>query len=206
MKLHKFAHLVVLGLVLTIAVSGCKKRPTPLTVLPGARAGTIEGPGPGSMIDSGKTGADTGASGKAVSSTSTEGGVPLAAAGSHDGWTPNSEIFKAYTVYFDFDSSVVKGGERTKAGSVADYLKSHPNTAVRVEGHCDERGTEEYNRALGDRRALAVREELIKMSIEPGRVDTISFGKDKPADLGHDESAWRKNRRGEFILLTPPGT
>ena len=77
---------------------------------------------------------------------------------------------------------------------------------MKIEGHCDERGTEEYNRALGERRALALREELARLGIDPGRVDTISYGKDRPVDTGRDESAHRKNRRGEFVVLTPPGT
>ena len=88
--------------------------------------------------------------------------------------------------------------------AVADYLKANSGKAVRVEGNCDERGTEEYNRSLGERRALAVREELIRLGIDPTRVDTISYGKDRPAAPGHDESAWKQNRRDDFIILSPP--
>jgi len=99
---------------------------------------------------------------------------------------------------------VVKSSEKSKAAAVADYLKGNAAAAVKVEGHCDERGTEEYNRSLGERRALACREELIRLGIDANRVDTISYGEDRPADPGHDESAWKKNRRGEFVLLTPP--
>jgi len=113
---------------------------------------------------------------------------------------------KADTVHFDYDSSVVKAGEKPKVEAVADYLKGNRSSAVKIEGHCDERGTEEYNRALGERRALALREELARLGIDPGRVDTISYGKDRPVDTGRDESAHRKNRRGEFVVLTPPGT
>ncbi len=69
-----------------------------------------------------------------------------------------------------------------------------------IEGNCDERGTEEYNRSLGERRALALREALSNAGIDPQRIRTISYGKDKPADPGHDESAWAKNRRGDFVL------
>jgi peptidoglycan-associated lipoprotein len=72
-----------------------------------------------------------------------------------------------------------------------------------IEGHCDERGTEEYNRALGERRALALREALAKAGVSPDRIRTISYGKDRPVNPGHDESAWAQNRRGEFILLHP---
>ena len=122
------------------------------------------------------------------------------------GWTPNADIFKQDTVYFDFDSSAIKASEHAKISRVADYLKANnkPRTAVRVEGHCDERGTEEYNRALGERRAVAVREELMRAGIDASRVETISYGEDRPADPGHNEAAWRLNRRGAFILLTEP--
>jgi peptidoglycan-associated lipoprotein len=82
-------------------------------------------------------------------------------------------------------------------------LKSDPSTKLTIEGNCDERGTEEYNRSLGDRRALAAREALAKMGVDPARIRTISYGKDKPVDPGHDESAWSQNRRDDFVLLHP---
>ena len=76
--------------------------------------------------------------------------------------------------------------------------------AVRIEGNCDERGTEEYNRSLGDRRANALREKLATMGVDPKKLLTVSYGEDKPVDNGHNEAAYAKNRRGDFILLTPP--
>jgi peptidoglycan-associated lipoprotein len=124
--------------------------------------------------------------------------------GSHQGWPEDALALKSETVLFDFDSSVVKASEKLKVAAVAEYLKANAANAVRVEGNCDERGTEEYNRSLGERRALAVREELVRLGIDPTRVDTISYGKDKPADPGHDESAWKQNRRDDFIVLSPP--
>lgn len=124
--------------------------------------------------------------------------------GQYAGWPEDREVFKSQTIYFDFDSAVIKGSEKTKADLVATHLKSNPAHALKVEGHCDERGTEEYNRSLGERRALAVRETLIAAGVEPGRIVTISFGEDKPAAQGRDEAAYKQNRRGEFILLTPP--
>ncbi|MCX7872626.1 MAG: peptidoglycan-associated lipoprotein Pal [Verrucomicrobiae bacterium] len=117
--------------------------------------------------------------------------------------TPDREFFKAQTVYFDFDSSAIKTAEKSKIDFVANFLKGNADTKIQVEGHCDERGTEEYNRALGEKRALAIREYLINAGISGSRVYTISFGEDKPADPGHNESAWAKNRRGEFILYRP---
>lgn len=122
----------------------------------------------------------------------------------HTNWNENADQFKADTIRFAFDSSAIRSSDKSKAAAVADYLKQNPEAAVRVEGNCDERGTEEYNRSLGERRALAAREELVRLGILSDRVDTLSYGEDKPADTSHGESAWKQNRRDDFILLTPP--
>ena len=111
---------------------------------------------------------------------------------------------KAETIYFDYDKEAIKASEQSKLEDVANYLKSHAEAALRVEGNCDERGTEEYNRALGERRALAAREYLVRLGIDAGRVDTISYGEDKPVNPGHNEAAWSKNRRDDFTVLLPP--
>ena len=196
MKLNKFANLLVIGLVVCVAASGCKKKPTPLTELPGAKTGKVADAGPGGAMTPGQ-----GPGG--VAGTDTTGGIASNPPGSHDGWIKDAEALKAETVHFDFDSSVIKASEKPKVAAVADYLKANKGKAVRVEGNCDERGTEEYNRALGERRALAAREALSKAGVSPDRIRTISYGKDKPADSAHDESAWGKNRRDDFILLHP---
>ena len=83
-------------------------------------------------------------------------------------------------------------------------MKQYRGKALRVEGHCDERGTEEYNRSLGDRRSLAIREYLARAGMDSQMIDSISYGEDRPKVQGHNEAAWSKNRRGEFILLDPP--
>jgi peptidoglycan-associated lipoprotein len=199
MKLNKFANLLVIGLVLTIAASGCRKKPVNPTPLPGARTGNVGETGPGGLIPPAQP----------MSTQPNPFGVPgdvhpSNAPGNRDGWTEDAQALKTETVYFDFDSSVLKAAEKPKVAAVADYLKANSPKAVKVEGNCDERGTEEYNRSLGERRALAVREELIRLGIDPTRVDTTSYGKDKPAVQGHDESAWKQNRRDDFIVLTPP--
>jgi len=80
----------------------------------------------------------------------------------------------------------------------AAVLKEYPDIRVLIEGHCDERGTIEYNLALGERRALAARNYLINLGIDPDRLATISYGEERPVDLGHDEEAWTKNRRDDF--------
>ena len=201
MKLNKFANLLAIGLVVCVAASGCKKKPVNVTELPGSRAGKAPDmpPGGGSAIKTGETPGGT-------TATDTGGGTPSNPADLHRGWLEDAQALKAETVYFDFDSSVIKASEKPKAAAVADYLKVNKGKAVRVEGNCDERGTEEYNRSLGERRALALREELIRLGIGPTEVDTISYGKDKPVAQGHDEAAWRQNRRDDFIVLTKPGS
>jgi peptidoglycan-associated lipoprotein len=103
-------------------------------------------------------------------------------------------------VLFDYDSARIRPSEEPKLQTVAAYLKSNPGKLV-IEGHCDERGTAEYNRALGERRALAAREELGKLGADASRITTISYGSERPADPGHDESAWSKNRRCEFAVV-----
>jgi peptidoglycan-associated lipoprotein len=113
------------------------------------------------------------------------------------------EKLAAYTVHFNFDSAVVLASEQAKVANVAGALKADANAELLIEGNCDERGTGEYNRALGERRALALREALAKIGVDAARVRTISYGKDQPVDRGHDEAAWAKNRRGQFDWCAP---
>ncbi|MBX3734111.1 MAG: peptidoglycan-associated lipoprotein Pal [Verrucomicrobiae bacterium] len=109
--------------------------------------------------------------------------------------------FASDTIYFDFDKSNVKSQYNANVRVVADYLKSHPSESVLIEGHCDERGTEEYNRALGERRALSVRERLLALGVNTDQIATISYGEEKPVAFGRTEADFAKNRRAEFVLL-----
>jgi len=112
--------------------------------------------------------------------------------------------FKAQTVYFQFDQAQAGPNEASKIEQVAGAFKAKPaGFDLLIEGHCDERGTEEYNRSLGERRALAIRELLVAAGVPADHVHTASFGKDKPANPDHNEAAWKENRRGEFILVLP---
>lgn len=103
-------------------------------------------------------------------------------------------------VLFEFDSAKVRNSEFTKMEAVATYLNGNSASYAVLEGHCDERGTAEYNMTLGERRADAVRAHLLGLKIDPARVMTKSWGKEKPLDPGHSEAAWRTNRRVEFSL------
>ena len=103
-------------------------------------------------------------------------------------------------VYFDYDSAQINESERSKIESVASSMKGGSGQVI-VEGNCDERGSTEYNLALGERRALAVRAYLVGLGVDGARVQTKSYGEERPVDPGHDESAWSKNRRAEFVVV-----
>jgi len=193
MKLNKISNVILFALVLTIPTVGCRKKYAGVTPLPGAaHTGTASAgdTSPGKpLIDDGLKPASDNVGSTAITDPDVR-----------KNWPRDREIFKSDTVHFEYDSSVIKTDEKSKVAAVADYLKGNAQDALEIEGHCDARGTEEYNRSLGERRALALREELIRLGVEPSRLDTVSFGEDRPADPGHDESAYRKNRRGEFLL------
>ena len=108
--------------------------------------------------------------------------------------------FISEDIYFDFDSAQLLPQAQEILRQKADWLRSHVGASVIVEGHTDERGTVEYNLALGDRRAEAVKAFLVELGISPDRITTISYGEERPADPGHDEAAWAKNRRAQFVL------
>jgi peptidoglycan-associated lipoprotein len=200
MKARISLKFLAFALALTCVVAvGCRKKPVGITPLPGVRAGQMGDAGPGGILPGDASGIGVPGAGVGASDT----GFSQNPAG-HPGWTEDREMFKSEVVHFDYDSSTIKSGEKSKIETVGGFLKGNAAVALKVEGHCDERGTEEYNRALGERRALAIREYLIRSGIAPDRVDTISYGEDKPAAEGHDESAWKLNRRGEFIILTAP--
>ena len=99
-------------------------------------------------------------------------------------------------VYFDYDKYNLDADDTRSLASQVAWLKQFPSTRVEVQGHADERGTRDYNIALGERRAQSVKSYLISQGIADSRIQTISFGKDKPLDMGHDESAWSRNRNG----------
>ncbi len=106
------------------------------------------------------------------------------------------------TVLFDFDSSALRPDAMATLKDNAEKIKAVPGVVVQVAGHCDERGTQEYNLALGERRALAVRNYLIQLGVSGDRLVTISYGKEFPAVQGSDEAAWAQNRRAEFNAAT----
>jgi peptidoglycan-associated lipoprotein len=103
-------------------------------------------------------------------------------------------------VFFDFDRSNIRDDQKAALNEDVAWLKANARAKITVEGHCDERGTSEYNLGLGERRAKAVKDYLIAAGLPADRVATISYGKERPFVLGHDESAWKWNRRGHFVI------
>lgn len=103
-------------------------------------------------------------------------------------------------VYFEYDKYDLKEDARATLAANAQWMKANPTWKVLIEGHCDERGTPEYNMSLGDRRANAARNYLVSAGVDGGRLRTISYGNERPVDPGHTEQAWSKNRRDEFMI------
>lgn len=108
------------------------------------------------------------------------------------------EIF--VDVHFDYNKSDIRPSERPILEGIAGYMKEHPQLIIKVEGHCDDRGSNEYNLALGERRALSIRSYLSNLAVSPDRIYTISYGEERPLCTERNETCWQRNRRGHFLL------
>jgi len=197
MKLNLFP--VGLALVVTLSVTGCKHTPPKVTSF--QNRPRVENPSTPQPDYSAKPIAPVENAPKVAPYT----GGPIE---EYKDWELRDVVqsidkLAPYTVHFKYDSAVVEDSEQANLTAVSEALKADPKAKLLIAGYCDERGTEEYNRSLGERRALILREALAKMGITPDRVRTTSFGKDQPADNGHNETAWAKNRRGQFIWCLP---
>ena len=143
--------------------------------------------------DSGGSATSSSSSDDVVSSTTIPGPTP----GSQEDLTVNV----GDRVFFDFDKSDIRPDARETIDTLAVWLGANPSVTLTIEGHADERGTTEYNLALGERRALAVRAYLVGLGVDANAVQTRSMGEESPASFGHDESAWSANRRAEFLVV-----
>ena len=104
-------------------------------------------------------------------------------------------------IYFDFDKYNIRRDMVQRMEHNARYLLEHPEINIQIQGNCDERGTNEYNIALGEKRARSAKKFLVNMGVDPSRIDTVSFGEERPLDPGHNEAAWAKNRRDDFVII-----
>lgn len=213
MKIAKPTTLItVVIMAFSLGLAGCKTKPQRTTTLSDQGHGRIGVTGDqrspmisdGRPINLGNAGTESPTPVKPSDIGANETGTPQTSRNFTD-WIADVDAFKDQTVYFDYDKANVKPGEIEKLREVARRMKgSFQGKALRIEGHCDERGTEEYNRTLGDKRAQAIRELLASEGLDPTMMPTITLGEDKPADPSHSEAAYSKNRRGELVLLSPP--
>jgi peptidoglycan-associated lipoprotein len=164
--------MLVVALVCALCTTGCRRKPK-TSAIGDDNIGGIAGSG---------LGAEYGLSSRP------EGGLDVLAV-------------KFENVLFDYDSTQISETQRAKIEAVADFMKKNARVGALVEGHCDERGSAEYNMALGERRALAVRAYLVGLGIDGAIIQTKSYGEEMPVAPGNDEAAWRLNRRAEFVLF-----
>jgi peptidoglycan-associated lipoprotein len=191
--------VLVLSVAALVAVGCAKKQTVKSEGAPGA-PGAASAPAPGTVGGEPVKEAPT-APVAAAPEAAAPAEQPSPAAAAAAGVAVTEEKLSQFDdVRFDFDKSVVKEDGRKTCQVVADYLKKNPKVKLLIEGHCDERGTSEYNMALGDRRAAAVMTYLVSLGVPKAALSTVSFGKEKPLDPGHNEEAWAKNRRAHFVL------
>ncbi len=136
----------------------------------------------------------------AASTTSSSSGSSMSAVQIQGGTQEDLVVNVGDRVFFAFDSSELSAEARASLEKQAAWMKKFGGVRVVVEGHCDERGTREYNLALGERRANAAKDYLVALGVNPARVKTISYGKERPAALGHNETAWAQNRRAVTVV------
>ncbi len=160
--------------------------------------------GAGSAAGSGSAAQSGSAAGTTGSGSGASGGAGAANQPGLAGVVPGSDrdfiINVGDRVFFAYDSAEISGDARAVLSKQAQWLKQYPSKTLTVEGHCDERGTREYNLALGAKRANSVKETLIALGVNPDRLTTVSYGKEKPAVSGADESAYSQNRRGISVV------
>ncbi len=193
---------IILVTLMAATSAGCKTKPKNITPIPGGNANVA---GTGNLLNR-DNGGKLNSGGDVVTIDET-GNIGLSDLGEFENMLMDRDALAAQTVYFELDRSEIHPDDLGKVEAVAGILAQDAQNKVLIEGHCDERGTEEYNRALGERRALSVRDALSGLGVSADRVRTMSYGEDRPADPGLNDAAYSRNRRGEFVLLKPkPGS
>ena len=201
MKRATLMNFFLASSLLALGAAGCKKNPKNITTIPNSRFGTPSTDGPRDPFPPGTNGVRVPfdpTQGTTLKDPGAIGEPNLDANEDRSALAPQS-------IFFAFDSSSLKTSEQPKLDQVATYMKSAAaGVQLRIEGNCDERGTEEYNRSLGERRAISARDYLIqKHGIESGRITTMSNGEDRPKSLEKTEEAYAQNRRDDFVVLLP---
>ncbi len=179
-----FRGMLLIGLLILLAV-GCAKNP-PETAATGAASGAGDG-------------SRAGGSGATTRGAGDQQGMDERQRAERERMA--REAFTNQDIYFDFDSYTLRSDAKAALEQKAAWMKSNAGTTVQIEGHCDERGTNAYNLALGERRANATKQYMTILGVEGPRMSTISYGEERPAVAGHSEAAWAKNRRAHFVIL-----
>jgi len=192
--------VVLMGVVLLSVglLAGCPKRPEVAQAGPGAVGpGAATAPtSPTSPVPAPRVGEAPVTRPAPPAETPIRPASPVAPATST---TPAAAV-PLQDIFFDFDKSNIRDDQRAALNGDMAWLKANPTAKVIIEGHADERGTNEYNLALGERRAKVTRDYLVAIGVGAERISTVSYGEERPFVLGHDESAWKWNRRGHFVL------
>jgi peptidoglycan-associated lipoprotein len=188
--------LLLLAAWATVAVVACGKKPEPATPTPTTNADSIAAAEKARQdsIDAARRAAE-----EAERLARQRTADSLAALGR------SSEAVRtmlATMIHFDFDKSNIRSGDAQVLDQKVAILQVNPDARIRISGHCDERGSDEYNLALGNRRATSAKQYLVSHGVDAGRVETTSYGEERPVDSAHAEDAWAKNRRDEFDILS----
>ncbi|MDH3284594.1 MAG: peptidoglycan-associated lipoprotein Pal [Acidobacteriota bacterium] len=194
MRVRDASFLTALCLLLVFGVTGCKSTGR-IDDSSASRSATA-------VVTPAEPAADEGDAeplgGEGFRENTLEGAEPAAAEVVEEEFDPSRSPLRA--VFFAFDSAALGNVALRTLEENARWLSARPDARVTVEGHCDERGTTEYNLELGARRARAVRDHLTRLGVDSSRLETISYGEERPMDEGHGESAWSRNRRAEFVV------
>jgi peptidoglycan-associated lipoprotein len=205
MRKRIFGYIVVLCIA-TVVSGGCAKKDMVKTEgqTPSTQAVPPAAVEPESARTPAKdlTGRETGGKEPLVETPTREAAIkPEASRETSTGQTPGALEQELQKIYFNFDSATLSDDARANLSKNAALLAKQPSVKLQIEGNCDERGSDEYNLALGERRAKAARDYLVNLGVAPERLSVISYGEEKPVDQGHDEAAWAKNRRDEFVII-----
>ena len=191
-------NLIPLSVLLTLGVGVACKKPAPAPVAPVA---PTVAPGPSQEdLDAQKRAAEEAARRQAEAEAEAARKAAAAAEAEKANAFRNAAAAALKDINFEFDKSELRESDKTTLQGIADFLKAFPQAKLQIEGNCDERGTVEYNLALGERRAHAALAYLVTLGASQDRLNTISYGKEKPLVEGHDNESWLKNRRDEFKL------
>jgi peptidoglycan-associated lipoprotein len=189
-------------LVVAVVGSGCAKRPATTQAAAPAPTGTASTtPAPGSQqAQPGTQGPSQGSSMQPPAGTSPTPGTATATPPPRPAVKDFAAVPELQDIYFDFDKYDIRPADARTLDANAAYLKSNPNSLVLIEGHCDERGTNEYNLALGERRAKSTMNYLVSQGVQANRITIISYGEERPACTDKSEACWAKNRRSHFLV------